>query len=96
MSRRDIINCMKEQLNFSFKKVSSRVIIEDQQRVYLFKIIFCFEFANLLKNLVIMNIDEVLFNNSTKSNYSWGLKGSSTIVHNISFKGSQSLIGTIT
>ena len=92
MSRRDIINYMKEQLNFSFKKVLSRVIIEDQQRVYLFKIIYCFEFANLLKrNLVIVNIDEVLFSNSIKTNYSWGLKGSSTIVHNISFKGSQSL-----
>ena len=97
VSWRDIINCMKEQLNFSFKKVSSRVIIEDQQRVYLLKIIFCFEFANLLKrNLVIVNIDEVLFSNSTKTNCSWGLKGSSTIVHNISFKGSQSLIGAIT
>ena len=58
---------MKEQLNFSFKKVSSGVIIEDQQRVYLFKIIFCFEFANLLKrNLMIENIDEVLLSNSTK------------------------------
>ena len=95
--RRDIINCMKKQLNFSLKKVSSRVIIEDQQRVYLLKIIFCFEFANLLKrNLVIVNIDEVLFSNSTKTNNSWELKRSSTIVHSISFKGSQLLIGAIT
>ena len=55
------------------------------------------EFANLIKREhVLVNFDEVLLSNSTKTNYSWGTRGRTAIVKNISFKGSQGLIGSIT
>ena len=96
VSRREIINHMKDHLNLSLKKVSSRIIVENQQRIGLFKIIFYFEFANILKShLVIVNIEEVLCVIPQKK-FSWGVRGSSTLVQNISFKGSQSLIDVIT
>ena len=67
VSRRDIINQMKNRFNLSFKKVSQRVIVEDQIKIEILKIIFCFELANILKShLVIVNIDEVLLTNSIK------------------------------
>ena len=45
---------------------------------------------------VIVNVDEVLLSNSTKTNYSWASKGKTKIVQSISFKGSQALIRAIT
>ena len=45
---------------------------------------------------VIVNVDEVFLSNSTKINYSWASKRKTKIVQNISFKGSQALIGAIT
>ena len=92
-----IRNFMKEQLNLSFKRVSSRIVVQDQNWIDAYKIIFWIEFPHIMgAHQVIVNVDEVLLSNSTKTNYSWASKGKTKIVQNISFKGSQALIGAIT
>ena len=45
---------------------------------------------------MIVNIDEVLFSNKTKWNYSWTAKGKTTNSKNIMFSGSKSVIAAIT
>ena len=97
LSRVSIRKYMKDRLNLSFKRVSPRPVVQDQARINIYKLIFWVEFVNLIKREhVIVNIDEVLLSNSTKTNYSWGVRGRTAIVKNILFKGSQGLIGSIT
>ena len=51
----------------------------------------------MLKNdYLFISIDEVLFSNKTKYNYSWMPKGETSRLENTHFKGSKSLIAAIT
>ena len=59
--------------------------------------IFAIEFSNIIDSTqTIVNVDEDLFSNATKSNYSWIHKGQHKFWNNICFKGSLSLIWSIT
>ena len=88
---------VRDRLNLSFKRVSPRSVVQDQARISIYKLIFWVEVVNLIKREhMLINIDEVLQSNSTKTNYSWGARGRTSIVKNIMFKGSQGLIDSIT
>ena len=54
---------------------------------------FCF---NRLLHQWGFNVDEVIFSNSTKLNYSWGFKGKVNVPSNIGFTGSLAMFRAIT
>ena len=97
LSRRDVTNYMKNQLGFSFRRVSGRPLQVDLPKNKYFKTMFWLEFGNLWTgSQVFVNIDEVIFSHSTKHNYSWMKRGEGNTVSNIAFRGSLSMIGSIT
>lgn len=97
LSYTSIIHYLKEELHMTFRRVSSRPVLENQDYIELLKIVFCIEFSNIWQpDQVYVNIDEVTFSKSTRINYSWALKNTSNNSANISFKGSLNLIGAIT
>ena len=88
---------MKEQLNLSFNLISSRIVIQDSNRIDAYKKIFWIEFPHVISaHQVIVNVDEVLLSNYTKTYYLWASKDKTKIMQNISFKWLQTLIGAIT
>ena len=94
---RDILRFIKTELRLSYKRISSRPVLPEPARVRVLRKIFAIEFANIIDSTqTIVNIDEVLFSNATKSNYSWIHKGQHKFWNNICFKGSLSLICSIT
>ena len=97
VSRSNLITYMKSNLRMSFKKVSSQPVQAFSQRNLLLKSIFLLELANLSNNdCIFVNVDEVIFSNSTKRNYSWGLKRKVNMSSNIGFTESLALFGAIT
>ena len=55
------------------------------------------EFENLSKKeCIFVNVDEVIFSNSTKLNYSWGFKEKVNVPSNIGFTGSLAMFRAIT
>ena len=97
MSRSSISKFMKQRLKMSFKRVSSRPMFKDPWLMKFMKLVFWIEYSNILNDdTILINIDEVLFSNNTKTNYSLEVRGAPNYVSNISFKGSLSVIGTIT
>ena len=44
---------------------------------------------------MIVNLDKILFSNTTRANYSWDQKGEAAKVNNIVFHGSISIIAAI-
>ena len=90
-------NHIKQNLNLSFKKASSRPVQLDLKRHRLLKIAFSIEFSHLATpDKLLISLDEVNFSYLTKYNRTWLPKGKSWYVHNIWFKGSRSCIGAIT
>ena len=97
VSRSNLITYMKNNLRMSFKRVSGRPVQAFSQRNLQLKSIFLLEFANLSnKDCIFVNVDEVIFSNSTKWNYSWGLKGKVNVSSNIGFTGSLGMFGAFT
>ena len=95
--KRSIIIYLRKVLNKSYKRWSSRPTNYQTARIDILKRIFAIEFANVVdKNSLLINIDEVHFSRTTKSNYSWLDRGVSCYRRNISFVGSLSLIWAIT
>ena len=94
---KNIKEILKNKLNFSFKKWSSRPINIESQRLNLIRTLYVIEFISLWElDTLIINIDEVLFSNKTKKEYSWIQRGRWSNVGNILFSGSTSLIVAIT
>ena len=92
-----ILRNLKEFLNYSYKRVSSRLVRKPASLTKLKKIIFWVEYVSMINNrIVLVNIDETLFSNSTKWNYSWAKRGQPTFRENIWFTGSVSIIVSIT
>ena len=96
-TKSSIIRYLKEFLNYPYKRVSPRLVRKPASLIKLKKIIFWVEYANMINNrIVLVNIDETLFSNSTKRNYSWAKRGQPTFRENIWFSGSVSIIVSIT
>ena len=67
---------MKKNLNKSYKKWSSRPAKYDPLRTTALKKLFSIELANMVEqDSILINVDEVNFSNSIKSNYSWLERG---------------------
>ena len=87
---------LKDDLQLSFKRGSSRPITTDHSRSLSTKHLFAIEFGRLWKqDHLYINIDEVLFSNKTKQNYSWLFKGRPGKIWNMHWVGSKSLIVAI-
>ena len=97
ISKPSILKYLKKWLNKSYKRCSSRPSNYDPIRTLMLKRIFAIELTNLIDtDTLLVNIDEVNFSKSTKTNYSWLNRGANEFRSNISFKGSMSLIWAIT
>ena len=97
ISQKETVQYMKNQLGLCFRRVSGRPFQAGLSRNKCFKTLFWLEFENLWSGgQVFVNIDEVIFSNSTKHNYSWIKKGGINTLLNINFRGSLSIIGSIT
>ena len=97
IQKRCIIKFLKEDMNMSYRKASSRPSQASSRSNQIFKLLFYIEFANNLDTLdVLVNIDEAIFSRWTKFNYSWMEKGNQNISYNSNFAGSLALIGAIT
>ena len=72
VSRSELMTYIKDNLRMNFKRISSRPVQASSQRNLQLKSIFLLEFSNLIKNdCIFVDVDEVIFSNSTKWNYSW-------------------------
>ena len=92
-----IAKFMKRELWMSYRKASSRPTNASSSLNRTLKSLFWIELSNIVDiSHVYVNIDEVLFSNSTKVNYTWCEKGKCNIVYNSSFTGSLALICAIT
>ena len=92
-SLRMIRKIMKSDLNLTFKKCLTRPNNVDLSRVKVLRSMFWVDFWGLLKyKTLILNIDEWIISRSTKSNYSWSIKGGNKEVKNSPFNGSLSII----
>ena len=67
-----IRNIMKQQLNLSYKRINSRPLNVDFERLLLSRILFSIHFSKIINDdLLLINIDELWLNKATKANYSW-------------------------
>ena len=94
---KEIRSILKNNMNFSFKKWSSRPSILDDLRFSLIRALYTAEFIQFWNDdALFINVDEVLFTNKTKKEYSWLSRGKWGKVGNILFTGSKSLIVAVT
>ena len=67
---------MKTQMGLSFKRITSRPLSLDVERQYILKILFAIVLTKRLQNInLLINVDESTLSTSTKTNYTWTLKG---------------------
>ena len=96
ISDKQITDILKNDLRKSYKKGSARPASLSSRKHSLTQKLYAAEFINLWKsNYLYINIDEVLFSNKTKFNYSWLNRGASGSLQNTIFKGSKSIIAAI-
>ena len=88
---------LKDKLKLRIKKWSSRPANIDSFRFSLIRMLHSLELINIWEeDTLFININEVLFSNKTKQEYSWVPKGKWGKIGNILFSGSKSLIVAIT
>ena len=88
-----LVQMMKDDLNFTYKRCISRPNNIDLERVKALRCLFSANFIDNLKpDILIWNIDEWTFSRSTKINYSWSLKGQNKEVKNSPFIGNLYMI----
>ena len=96
ISDKRITDILKNDLRKSYKKGPARPASLSSRRHSLTQKLYAAEFISLWKsNYLYINIDEVLFSNKTKFNYSWLNRGASGSLQNTIFKGSKSIIAAI-
>ena len=96
ISYNSVNKIMKNNWNLSFKKVLSRPIIADMNKVRLMRKLFSIKIRSELNpQTLIINWDEWSINRNTKSNYSWSLVGINKEFKNSALTGSISLIMSI-
>ena len=87
---------LKEKLGYSFKRCSSRPLKLNYGNQELKKILFCIKLLKIVRrSTLLVNIDESIIFNTTKSNFYWGQKGASSNLSTIGFKGSISIVTAI-
>ena len=97
VSKSDLMTYMKDNLWMSYKRVSSWPVQAISQRNLQLKSVFLLKLSNPInKDCIFVIVDEVIFSNSTKWIYSWGLKGKVNISSNIGFTWSLAMFGAIT
>ena len=83
-----IVNIMRNDLKLTYKRCLSRPNSIDLERIKLLRFLFSVNFVSYLnQNTLIWNIDECTFSRSTKTNYSWSIKGYNKEVQNCPFVG---------
>ena len=84
---------LKNEYWLSFKRGASRPIAVDYSRSLLIKQLFAVEFAGLWnEEYLYINVNEMLFSNKKKQNYSWLSKDKPGKIHNMRWVGSSSLL----
>ena len=87
---------LKSNMKMSFKRVSSRQIKVDFQRIRKLKMLFAVIWWQKLGEIrCIVNIDESTFSRATRNNYTWWRRGSPGITKNDVLTGSLNLISEI-
>ena len=88
MELNDIRSVLKNKLNLRFKKWSPRPINIDQLKFSLIRTLHAIEFTSIWEDdTLFINIDEVLFSNKTKQEYSWIPKGRWGKIGNVLYSG---------
>ena len=83
---------LKEELNWSFKKVKQRPIQVDLNRVRAMRQLFSVKlWQKITADTLFINIDETSINRHIKWNYSWSIKGQLKEPTNKPFFGSMSI-----
>ena len=89
----DIKKFIKENLNYSYKKGSSRVLAcKEPSLRELQAIFFCRMLRALRENEILINIDESSYKRSVKLDYSWFPRGISSPIVNTRWIGRTSII----
>ena len=93
----DIIRkILKTKLNFSFKRWSPRPLTLNHKIVKLRKALFTVKQLKIINGAsLLVNIDEVVFSQSTKTNYSWSRKDMPSNLSTQIIKESVSIISSI-
>ena len=82
---------MKNELNFTYKRIKSRPNNVNLDRLYWIRTLFSINFSQIMNlSTLLINIDETSIGRHTKVNYSWGLKGYPIEAKNIFITGSVS------
>ena len=88
---------LKEKLKYSWKRNPQRVVDLDLERIRMLKILYSVRLSWCLSHLgLLVNTDESSFSKSTWNPYSWTQRGEEKAVKGIIFKGSVSVISSIT
>ena len=87
---------MKKKVNISYKKVKSRQISINMNKIKMIRNLFAVKFSQfILKDTLLINNDESSINRNTKLQYSWGFKGVPIESQNSLFVGSVSMLMAI-
>ena len=87
---------LKDKLNYSFKRCSSRLLTLNHKITMLKKVLFSIKVLKILeRSSIIMNVDEAVISQSTKANYSWSRIGAPSNRGSKTIKGSISIVSII-
>ena len=87
ISHQSMLRYLKTVLHMTYRRVSSRPVYKDPSFIKLMQITFWIEYINkVTPDIVVVNIDETLFSNNTKYNYSWTIKGNPTSAETLILK----------
>ena len=88
-----IRNIMKQQLNLSYKRINSRPLNVDFERLLLSRIIFSMHISKIINDdILLINIDEAWLNKETKANYSWVSTGMNGESQNINLANTMNIV----
>ena len=88
---------LKYELNYSFKRVSSKPTNLDLQKLLKLRKIFALKFLEIAdEDTLIINVDESTISRTCKLCYSWSKKGKTSEFKNTIFQGSLSMILAVT
>ena len=94
------INTIREiliqRLGYSYKRWSPRPLMLNHKLTKLKKVLFSVKLLKLIDRYsLLINIDEATISQSTKSNYSWSVKGIPSNLSTITLKGSICIVSAI-
>ena len=96
IQKHQLIKFLKEHLNLSFKKGTSRPSHIKQRRLSIIKWLFSVRLTKrIASNSLLINIDESIFSRNTKRHYSWFRIGENCSINNTKFSNSISVIAGI-